>query len=79
MMNPATGRLNVNVEEMYIDLKLRNQWLGTSILLVAPKNHIQVQFKRRATYLYIRTPALIIIIHLAETTKRRILNRIIMI
>ena len=79
MMNPATGRLNVNVEESNIDLKLRNRWLGTSILLVAPKNLIQVQFKRRATYPYIRTPVLIIILHLAGTTKRQILNHIMRI
>ena len=78
-MNPATGRLSVNVEEIYIGLRPRNLWLGTSIRLVALKNRMKVQFKRRATYHYIKTPARIITIHLAKATRRQTLNHIMRI
>ena len=78
-MNPVTGRLNVNEEEIYIGLKLKNRWLGTSIRLVALKNPMRVQFKRRATFRYIRTRAQIITIHLAKATRRQTLNLIMRI
>ena len=79
-MNPAIGRLIMNVkEEISIGLKLRNRWLGTSIRLVALKNRMKVQFKLRATYHYIRTPAQIITIHSAKATRRQTLNHIMRI